>query len=129
MVPKKQPRENVSKYGLCIERDHLVKIKHTIGRCKSKEDTVLLYRVNAFFEKYYNKWWTSLTPRKKLNVSVDCGCYKVLVQMVEEPKESSYKEVCCINGPDGFDLLCCRCIINNRSRAPAWRQPPWMKDN
>ena len=77
----------------------MIRIRHAIGRGKIKKEMVFSYRVKAVFEKYYNKWWPSVTQKREWKKSVPKGTYKVLVQMVEE-QMGSYKEVCCIDGPD-----------------------------
>ena len=64
MTQKKTTKEALSKISLHIKRDWLIELKHRTGKGKSKEDTGLYYRFKAFVEKYYNKWWPSVTPIK-----------------------------------------------------------------
>ena len=64
MTPKKVKKENLSENCLHIEKYRLVKVKHMTGKGRSKNETELHYRVKAFFEKYYNKWWSITAPRK-----------------------------------------------------------------
>ena len=77
----------------------LFKVAHIIGWFKRKKEMIFYHRFKLVFYKYYNKWCPRLTPRKKWSGSVGHGSYKILVKIVEENK-GSYKEICCIFGPD-----------------------------
>ena len=83
MTPNKPPKETSSKISLHIERYQLIKVKHRTEKFLIKIETESHFRVKAFFERYNNKLWPRLTPKKEWKGVVGSGEYKVLVQMIE----------------------------------------------
>ena len=68
---------------MCTERNTLLqfKVEQGSGTHKRAEDQV--FKVLCLFDKYYNKWFLSETPRKKWSHNRSGDSYRVIGRMVQ----------------------------------------------